>query len=231
VGDRGWAVISGAAFGIDAAAHRGSLASSGLTAAVLACGVDTAYPAAHSSLLARIAERGTLVSEVPPGTPPMRRRFLTRNRVIAALSRGTVVVEAAVRSGSLRTAAEAEALLRPVMGIPGPITSSVSAGVHQWIASRRAELIASVDDLLAIVGDLDAFAPSVSESAGSESTLQMLGERERKVLAALSHQRFLGIERIAAALSMAVPQLLTSLGLLHALGRVERRDQSWRAVG
>lgn len=152
--DRGWSVISGAAFGIDAAAHRGTLAADGLTAAVLASGVDEMYPRAHHDLAARIMDEGVLVSEVPPGSPPTRARFLTRNRLIAALTRGTVIVEAALRSGSLRTAAQAEELMRVVMGIPGPIDAPSSAGVHQWIAQRRAELVTSAREIIELVGPI-----------------------------------------------------------------------------
>lgn len=155
LGDRGWAVISGAAFGIDAAAHRGALAADGLTAAVLAHGVDVVYPRAHHDLGERIMQEGVLVSEVPPGVHPTRSRFLTRNRLIAALTRGTVVVEAAVRSGSLRTAAQAESLMRVVMAIPGPIDSPSSAGVHRWIADRRAELVTSAKEIIELVGPLE----------------------------------------------------------------------------
>src|SRR5215210_7526426 len=110
LGDRGWTVVSGAAFGIDAAAHRGAMAVDGPTIAVLACGIDLAYPSAHDGLLERIRGSGLVVSELPPGCRPSKPRFLTRNRVIAALSRGTVVVEAALRSGAANTAGHAVGL-------------------------------------------------------------------------------------------------------------------------
>ena len=112
-------VVSGAAIGIDGAAHRGALAVDGATVAVLACGIDRAYPAAHAALLERIAATGLVVSEYPPGSVPARHRFLVRNRLIAALGGGTVVVEAALRSGAQRTAADTEALGRLVMAVPG----------------------------------------------------------------------------------------------------------------
>lgn len=153
--ERGWSIISGAAFGIDAAAHRGALAVGGLTAAVLANGVDEAYPRAHTDLIGRIRESGVVISEVPPGSHPTRARFLTRNRLIAALTRGTVVVEAALRSGSLRTAAQAEELMRVVMATPGPIDSASSAGAHRWIAERRAELVTSAADIIELTGSLE----------------------------------------------------------------------------
>jgi DNA processing protein len=129
----GVAVISGAALGIDAAAHRGALAVGGPTVAVLACGIDRVYPRAHEVLLRTIAERGAVLSELPPGATPTRFRFLHRNRIIAALGVGTVVVEAARRSGSLVTARLAAELGRVVMAVPGPVTSDQSNGTHELI--------------------------------------------------------------------------------------------------
>ena len=137
----GATVVSGAAFGIDQAAHRGALAGDGPTVAVLACGADRAYPAAHQRLLDHLGEHCAIVSEVAPGRAPMRVRFLSRNRIIAALSRGTVVVEAAVRSGALNTASWTSRLNRPLMGVPGPVTSAPSEGVHQLIRSGAATLV------------------------------------------------------------------------------------------
>lgn len=129
----GMAVVSGAALGIDAAAHRGALAVGGSTIAVLACGIDRVYPRAHEVLLRAVAERGAVLSELPPGAAPTRFRFLHRNRIIAALGVGTVVVEAAHRSGSLVTARLAAELGRVVMAVPGPVTSDQSAGAHELI--------------------------------------------------------------------------------------------------
>ena len=132
--ERGWTVVSGGAFGIDAAAHRGALAAEAPTVAVLACGVDRPYPAAHGALLHRIAETGLLVSEWPPGAAPHRHRFLVRNRLIAALTRGTVVVEAAARSGAQATARRARKLGRQVLVVPGPVTSAMSVGLPRAAA-------------------------------------------------------------------------------------------------
>jgi len=149
----GVTVVSGAAIGIDGAAHRGALGVDGPTVAVLACGIDRAYPAAHAALLERIAATGLVVSEYPPGSVPARHRFLVRNRLIAALGGGTVVVEAALRSGAQRTAADTEALGRLVMAVPGPVTSGPSAGCHQLIRDG-ALLVTSADDVLEAVGRL-----------------------------------------------------------------------------
>jgi DNA processing protein len=144
--DREWSIISGGAYGVDAAAHKGALVAEGVTVAVIASGIDVNYPAGHARLFAEIAELGCLVSEVPPGTPAIPARFLTRNRLIAALSNATLVVEAAFRSGSLRTARDAAELMRPVMAIPGPITSPVSEGCHRLIGERAAEIVTSIAD-------------------------------------------------------------------------------------
>lgn len=140
-------VVSGAAYGIDAAAHRGVLLAAGTTVAVLACGVDVAYPVSHRGLLTRISETGVIVSEAPPGAQPHKHRFLIRNRLIAALSQSTVVVEAALRSGSLSTSNWAHTLGREVWGIPGPITSATSAGVHTAIRNNVMKLAASSQDI------------------------------------------------------------------------------------
>lgn len=124
----GWVIVSGGAYGVDATAHRAALACGGRTVAVLACGPDPAYPREHGVLLDDIASQGAVVSEYPPGMPPARHRFLLRNRFIAALASGTVVVEAAARSGSLVTARHAGDLDRQLMAVPGPVTSAMSAG-------------------------------------------------------------------------------------------------------
>ncbi|CAB5240148.1 unannotated protein [freshwater metagenome] len=149
--DREWAIISGGAYGIDAAAHRGALMAEGITIAVLACGLDINYPAGHQRLFAEIAVHGALITEVMPGTSAIPARFLTRNRLIAALSKSTLVVEAAFRSGSLRTARDAAELLRPVMAIPGPINSPTSEGCHRLIGERAAEIVTSVADAFEFV--------------------------------------------------------------------------------
>jgi len=144
--DRGWVITSGGAYGIDAAAHRGALFAEGETIAVIATGIDVNYPAGNQRLFYEISESGALVSEVMPGVNAIPSRFLTRNRLIAALSNATLVVEAAFRSGSLRTARDAAELLRPVMAIPGPINSPTSEGCHRLIGERTAEIVTSVSD-------------------------------------------------------------------------------------
>ena len=152
--DREWSIVSGGAYGIDSAAHKGALIAEGRTIAVLAAGIDVAYPAGNARLFAEIAENGALVSEVLPGAHAIPSRFLTRNRLIAALSQATLVVEAAFRSGSLRTARDAAELMRPVMAIPGPINAPTSEGCHRLIGERAAEIVTSVADAVELISAL-----------------------------------------------------------------------------
>ena len=152
--DREWSVISGGAYGIDTSAHQGALAAEGFTIAVLASGISVNYPAGNERLFAQIRESGALISEVMPDVKARPERFLTRNRIIAALSQGTLVVEAAFRSGSLRTAREAASLYRTVMAIPGPITSPTSDGCHRLIQERCAEIVTSPADAIELMNPL-----------------------------------------------------------------------------
>lgn len=152
--DRDWQIISGGAYGVDTAAHRGALVAEGRTIAVIASGIDIQYPAGNSRLFDEICENGAIVTEVMPGVVAMPHRFLTRNRLIAALSVSTLVVEAAFRSGSLRTARDAAELMKPVMAIPGPINSPSSEGCHRLIGERAAELVTSVADAVELISAL-----------------------------------------------------------------------------
>ncbi|GAA1620933.1 DNA-processing protein DprA [Kribbella alba] len=154
LGDSGVTVVSGGAYGIDAAAHRGALAGAGITIAVLACGVDVSYPKTNTALFDRIAEEGLIVSELPPGCSPTKLRFLARNRLIAAITLGTIVVEAAVRSGALNTAGWAEQCGREVLAVPGPITSRMSAGAHLLVRERNAILATCVADVVEAISPL-----------------------------------------------------------------------------
>lgn len=152
--DREWAIVSGGAYGIDSAAHKGALIAEGATIAVTASGIDSPYPAGNQRLFDEILESGAIVSEYMPGVTARPHRFLVRNRIIAALSRGTLVVEAAFRSGSLRTARDAAELMRPVLAIPGPITAPTSEGCHRLIGERCAELVTSVADAIELMQPL-----------------------------------------------------------------------------
>jgi DNA processing protein len=149
LGASGLTIVSGAAYGIDAAAHTAALASGGVTVAVLACGPDIAYPRGHVGLLDTITRNGLVVSEHPPSRRPSRAAFLARNRIIAALGNGgLLVVEAGLRSGALNAAGHADLLNRPVMAVPGPVTSAASAGCHQLIAECGVPLVTSAAEVL-----------------------------------------------------------------------------------
>ena len=148
VAARGQTVVSGGAFGIDAAAHRGAIGADGVTVALLACGLDVPHPAAHADLLDAVARQGAIVSEQPPGRNVSRLRFLTRGRVLAALATGTLVVEAGERSGAMNTARHALDLGRPLMAAPGPVTSDLSAGCHHIIRNWRGSLVTSAGDVI-----------------------------------------------------------------------------------
>jgi DNA processing protein len=150
--DREWAIVSGGAYGIDSYAHKGALIAEGVTVAVTASGIDINYPAGNTRLFAEICESGVMVTESMPGQRALPHRFLTRNRLIAAISKATLVVEAAFRSGSLRTARDAAEMFRPVMAIPGPINSPTSEGCHRLIGERAAEIVTSVADAVEFVG-------------------------------------------------------------------------------
>jgi DNA protecting protein DprA len=152
--DREWAIVSGGAYGIDSAAHKGALVAEGVTIAVTASGLDSMYPSGNQRLFEEILENGAIISEYLPGVVARPHRFLVRNRLIAALSKATLVVEAAFRSGSLRTARDAAELARPVMAIPGPITAPTSEGCHRLIGERSAELVTSIADAHELITSL-----------------------------------------------------------------------------
>ncbi len=225
--DRGCAVVSGGAYGIDGAAHRGALASERApTVAVLACGVDVAYPRGNDRLLARVAERGLLVSEHVPGSPPTRLRFLVRNRLIAALSRGTVVVEAALRSGSLSTAGRAQELDRHVMAVPGPVTSALSAGCHALLQGPpAAHLVTGVDDVLALVGDLGVDLAPVRR--GPERPRDGLSETVRRVLDAVPVRGGAGEATLARDAGVPVLVVQQVMPPLLIAGLVQRAETGW----
>ena len=150
--DLGWTIISGGAYGIDSYAHRATLQANGITIAVLATGIEVAYPKSNQKLFNEMSAHGALISELMPYESAMPSRFLVRNRLIASIAKATLVVEAAYKSGSLRTAHDAAELLRPVMAIPGPINSAMSQGCHRLISERAAELITSVADAVEFIG-------------------------------------------------------------------------------
>jgi DNA processing protein len=224
--NRGWTVVSGMAFGIDAAAHRGALAAGGTTVAVLACGADVAYPRAHRDLYDRITSTGLVVSEHPPGAAPQRMRFLVRNRLIAALSAGTVVVEAAPRSGARSTARHAGELFRHVMAVPGPVTSTLSAGCHQLLRDRPdTVLITKTDEVLEQVGAMGEFAERVS---GPVRRRDLLGPTVSRVLDAVPVRRAAPAPKIAVTAGMRTDAVEAALAALSVHGLVEAAAEGWR---
>lgn len=221
---RGWTVVSGAAYGIDGAAHRGALASGGATIGVLACGVDVAYPPGHAELIARIARQGLLVAELPPQDHPSRSRFVLRNRVIAALTRGTVVVEAALRSGSLSTARHARRLGRFVMGVPGPVTSGLSAGVHELLRTEGT-VVTDAAEVIELVGSIGELAP---RRRGPDIPRDVLPREAALLLDAFPARGPAEAARLAQAAGLTPASALVRLQELCALGFVERVGSSWQ---
>ncbi|MFF4572508.1 DNA-processing protein DprA [Streptomyces sp. NPDC001410] len=222
--ERGWVVVSGGAYGIDGAAHRGTLAAGGATVAVLACGVDRPYPRGHTALINRIAEQGLVVGELPPGDHPTPSRFILRNRVIAALTRGTVVVEAACRSGSLVTARAAARLGRHTMGVPGPVTSGLSVGVHELLRGE-AVLVTDAADVVELVGDIGELAPP---RQGPVLPRDLLEPAAQAVLAALPGSRAARVGEIACGARTTPDDAIARLYELRALGYVERHGDGWK---
>lgn len=226
--DSQFAVVSGAAFGIDAAAHRGALAASGRTVAVLAGGVDRPYPAAHHRLLDHIADHGAVVSETPPGSVAMRSRFLQRNRLIAAMTAGTVVVEAGLRSGSRNTAGTAASLNRVVMAVPGPVTSMTSVGCHELIRSGVASLVSDAADVVELVGELGVdLAP---ERRAPERPGDRLRPDDRRVFEALPRRGGLEPDVLAIRAGLDSTTVRTCLGFLELEGLARRAERGWHAV-
>lgn len=226
--DAGAVVVSGGALGIDAAAHRGALVAGGHTVAVLACGIDVAYPRAHADLLDRIAEDGLLVSELPPGSTPTRHGFLIRNRIVAALSSGTVVVEAALRSGALNTASWAQALLRIVAAVPGPVTSPLSAGCHRLVREAGAVLVTGADEVLELLGPLGRVPSGAGAGEVDDDPRSGLDEIGRRVLEAVPAAAAVSLGRLRAITGDATMPVLTALGELLERDLVEQTDVGWR---
>ncbi|MDF3302764.1 DNA-processing protein DprA [Streptomyces tropicalis] len=222
--ERGWVVVSGGAYGVDGAAHRGALGAGGATAAVLACGVDRPYPRGHTALIERLAEQGLVVAELPPGEHPTPSRFVVRNRVIAALTRGTVVVEAAYRSGSLATARAADRLGRHVMGVPGPATSALSAGVHELLRGG-AVLVSDATEVIEQVGDMGDLAP---DRHGPVLPRDLLSPDTRHVLDALPARDAATPSDIARDARTTPDDAIARLYELRSLGYAERQGDGWK---
>ena len=233
LGERGWTIVSGGAYGIDAAAHRGALVTHAITITVLACGVDYPYPAGHADLFADIAASGLVVSEWPPGRRPARLRFLVRNRVIASLTSGTVVVEAGERSGALNTARHAADLGRVLMAVPGPVTSAQSAGCHRLIRDWGVTLVtcaADIIEMLSPIGTVDAptAGPAKTRPSDQPPSRDDLDEDSARVLDAFPARGHAWPATIAVDAGVDLDTVLRCLGPLAAYGFIERCDSGWR---
>ncbi|MFD3405884.1 DNA-processing protein DprA [Kribbella sp. NPDC058693] len=213
--EAGVTVVSGGAFGIDAAAHRGALAVPGTTIAVLACGVDVSYPKRNSALFSRVAEAGLVVAELPPGCSPTKLRFLARNRLIAAATQGTVVIEAAIRSGALNTAGWAEQCGRAVLAVPGPVTSRMSAGSHLLVRERNAVLATNVAD---IIEAISPYGSGLTQPPRAPQSLtDTLDADLQRTLDAVPVHHPAPATRIAVTAGLDLPTTQQSLEALTAL--------------
>lgn len=219
-------VVSGGAYGIDGVAHRAALSVEGETVAVLAGGIDILYPAGHSSLLHRISNSGLLLTEYPPGVRPARHRFLTRNRLVAALGAATVVVEAGVRSGAANTAAWARALGRVVCAVPGPVTSASSTGCH-ILLRNGAELVTRAEEVVELVGRAGEFADEAPRPTGP---LDGLSDAEKQVYEALPGRGTRSADEIAVASGLPPTAVLGPLAMLEIAGLARREDGCWKLV-
>jgi DNA processing protein len=225
VSAEGFTVVSGGAFGIDAAAHRAVLGVRGTTIAVLAGGVDRLYPRGNDAMLREIAETGAVISAQPPGTGVTRYRFLDRNRIIAALTGASVVVEAAARSGALSTAAWATALDRPVGAVPGPVTSVASVGCHLLLRERGAVLVSRTSDVVELAGRMGETAPP---PRGEPGAWDGLDDATRRILEALPTSGGAEPAEIAASAGIAPVTARAVLGRLLASGAAVRGPEGWR---
>ncbi|MCL3778638.1 MULTISPECIES: DNA-processing protein DprA [unclassified Actinomyces] len=226
----GAVVVSGGAFGIDAAAHTGALRG-GRTVGVCAGGVDRLYPAGNTRLLEEVLARGALVAEVPPGCQPARHRFLSRNRLIAAMTEGTVVVEAAWRSGALSTARHARDLGRPLGAVPGPVASRESVGCHRLLR-EGAVCVTDADDALELITPVGTLDPDASRSRASDlgpgGLLDGLDPCASAVLDAMPARGAAGAAALARSAGLGEREVRSALGLLELAGRVRRDGERWR---
>jgi DNA processing protein len=231
--DRGYAIVSGAAYGIDGMAHRAALASHGTTIAILAGGVDRFYPSGHDALLTRIVEEGAVLSELPCGQPPTKWRFLQRNRLIAAVSQATIVVEAGWRSGSLNTAGHAAALGRPLGAVPGPVTSATSAGCHRLIRDYDAILVTTPDEMAELAsGAVSPTDGRVVPAEGGDVSRPHPGSdhdtpETTRLFDAMSFTAPRPASDIAARAGLSVATVQSLLGPLELEGRVSERERGW----
>lgn len=222
----GVSVVSGGAYGIDVAAHRGALAARGPTVCVLANGVDVGYPRGNAAIFDRMADEGLLVSELPPGATPTRMRFLSRNRLIAALSQGTVVVEAALRSGARNTANWALGCHRPVMAVPGPVHSILSEAPHLLIRNGQAMLVTGADDVLEMIAP--AGQHTLAVPSGSSRATDAFDATRLAVYEAVPARRRSSVGEIALVAGVSMPTCLAQLAELERADLIDGTDDGWR---
>ena len=225
--EHSFTVVSGGAYGIDAAAHRATLSAGGMTICVLASGVDTPYPRAHDALIARIADEGLVISESPLGQEVRRQRFLTRNRLIASLTRATLVVEAAVRSGTTSTANAAMALNRPVLAVPGPVTSVMSGGCHKLIRDTDALLASRIEDVLEVIGELGEFSAPAQE----RRSIDDLSPTQARILDAIPARGSIGMNDLVIDSGCSVADVSGALAVLMLRGFTDEGPVGWRLAG
>ncbi len=228
------AVVSGGAYGIDAAAHRGALRAEGSTVIVSAGGLDQPYPPSHRRLFDQVRDTGLLISESPPGSAPRRRRFLTRNRLIAALSTGVVVVEAARRSGALNTANHCRRLGRPLMAVPGPVTSAASAGCHDLLADPRrdVQLVTNAAEVAVVVvglGTQTPDGPAADDRRDPRSRMiDELSPEARQVVDAFPTRTTVTVDDVSLRSGMSVVEVIRTLPAIELSGLIERRADGYR---
>ncbi|MFT4217764.1 MAG: DNA-processing protein DprA [Micropruina sp.] len=225
LGSHGIAVVSGGAYGIDAAAHEGALATSVPTIAVMAGGLDSPYPPGNAALLQRVAGQGLLVSELPPGEHPTRSRFLARNRLIAALSRATVIVEAAWRSGARNTVSWASACGRVVLAVPGPVHSATSTTPHRLIRDAEAVLCTGVPDVLELVGPLGRQPPGRPDQ---HRLLDELNADELAVYEAFPARGEIDAGEVSLRAGLALGNCLAILDRISERGLIEYGAAGWK---
>jgi DNA processing protein len=226
--DRGFAIVSGGAYGVDAAAHRAALSSDQVTVAFLAGGVDRLYPAGNDELLKRVARDGLLVAELPPGSTPTRWRFLMRNRLIAAASSATIVVEAGARSGSLNTAGHAAQLGRPLGAVPGPVTSKASEGCHRLIREYAATCVTTPDEMAELADPFGALRSAERPAEDDRRARPPAGDPDDRVRAELSTSRGRSVQELAERSGLAPDAVIAALGRLSAHAVARDTNDGWR---
>lgn len=231
---RGKTVLSGGAYGIDAAAHRAALSgvepgvcgsAAPATVAVMAGGLDRFYPAGNESLLRQIADQGLLLAEVPPGANPTRYRFLQRNRLIAALSTATVVVEARWRSGALSTAHHAAGLGRQLAAIPGSVYSAGSAGCHRLLREGAAVCVTDAEEVIELISAFGVLGP---QKNAPRSDHDGLSTEDLLLLDALPIRAGASVEKLMTVAGLGSAAVQAGLGRLELLGLARRSNQGWR---